>query len=284
MEDKERLGQALYLDQKTMDVSPVQGELIQLGIPEEYAKSPVIQQTYTQLFAHLGQGAWPGNIKIFLYSMLVTRPEYQKGERYDLLPQHLEYTRFLQGVSTRVQLSGTMDFDDGKRRMMGNPGWYSIVTCPENGGKIDALSRKRYATIDVKNISAIQNIDKLALKLREVALATGDSIQVKVPDCYESFVQHPDSFVIHYKKDESVQGIETALQEYLKENHVQESQRNLGRTKWAADAKDTSFSEKVAGHIATWVSENYGQYKNSVLASQAILHAIQLSQSAPKLD
>ena len=67
----------------------------------------------------------------------------------------------------------------------------------------------------------------------------------------------------------------------MQANSIHESPREMGRTKIAADSKDTSFSDLVAKNIATWLEQHAGKYDSATLVSEAIKHAIEQSQRSP---
>lgn len=117
--------------------------------------------------------------------------------------------------------------------------------------------------------------------MRQLALESDDIIQVKIPESLSGFISHNDSMVVHFKKKENGDKILGILNSWMQANSIHESPREMGRTKIAADSKDTSFSDLVAKNIASWLEQNTGKYGSSLLASEAVKHAIEQSQKSP---
>jgi hypothetical protein len=65
------------------------------------------------------------------------------------------------------------------------------------------------------------------------------------------------------------------------EHSINEESRNLWRTKFAMDSKETSFSNLVALNIEKWLGENFWKYDNKVLVDLAVKYAIEQSQKVP---
>lgn len=221
--------------------------------------------------------------KRMIYEMLTRRSEFVKntdGAGRDVadlmknLKPHMEWYR-----NTRGALEKSID-SSGEFKWDSNPGWFGINTRPE-AGKREGINIKAYATIPSAEYAFIQHIPKLAQELRQLALKSDDVIQVKIPESLSGFMSHNDSIVVHFKKKENGDKILGILNSWMQANNIHESPREMGRTKIAADSKDASFSDLVAKNIASWLEQNAGKYDSSLLASEAVKHAIEQSQKSP---
>jgi hypothetical protein len=252
---------------------------------EEYIKLPNVKKAYEAILRKLNsKSVSSGDLGNDLYQMLITRSNYIDfvKNKASFGKETSEYKNNLDDLQSRIKKGGTMGFDI-KPRLMGGPGWFHIITRPEVSGKTEGLSKKIYATIDLDNSDFVKNIDSLAEKLRKISIDNNDSIQIKFPESLESFAQHNDSIVIHFKKDSCIESINEALKEYLVQNNMKEAEREMGRTKIAADSKDESFSELVTLQVGRWAEQNHGKYSPEVLAKMAIQHAIELSKKPPEV-
>lgn len=250
---------------------------------EAYLKLPNVQKAYQKIMTQLHSGfISAGTIKNILYDMLITRSGYEiiKNNTSQYQAETAAYKSALESIQKNIESKKTFDYTVDPR-FFGNPGWFHIITRPEAKGKIKELSRKRYATIDLINSRFVENIEKFAEKLREIAVANDDSIEIKFPESFISFAQHNDSIVIHYKRESSLAAINSALETYLKQEGITEGQRELGRIKSAVDPKDTSFSDHIAMAVGRWLDENYKKYPNDILAKGAIKNVIEIAQKPP---
>ncbi len=230
-----------------------------------------------------GVGDFSDRAKRMIYEMLTRRSEFVKntdGAGKDVadlmknLKPQMEWYR-----NTRGALEKSID-SSGEFKWDSNPGWFGINTRPE-AGKREGINIKAYTTIPSAEYAFIQHIPKLAKELRQLALESDDIIQVKIPESLSGFMSHNDSIVIHFKKKENGDKILGILNSWMQANSIHESPREMGRTKIAADSKDTSFSDLVAKNIASWLEQNAGKYDSSLLASEAVKHAIEQSQKSP---
>lgn len=249
---------------------------------DDYMQLPNVEAAYNHLLNKLQNSGIisAGALKPYLYEMLVTRSAYQEQKQKlpELADKADEYRNKLSSLqSSLMQTNMDVTIDP---RMMGNPGWFHIVTRPESKGKIPGNSQKRYATIETSNPNYIDGIDQLASNLKSIAEQNDDSIELKFPESFESFIQHNDTLVIHFKKPESAEMIDEALGGYLSGKGINEGERELGRTKFAEDSQGTSFSDNVAMEVARWGDQNFGKYPNETIAKTMIYNVIKLSQAA----
>jgi|GEM_PF-1649127 len=255
---------------------------------ENYLSNLGVNETYNYILDLLNQGkinslTSVGMLKNKLYSMLITRSSYEsdKGNLPQKSKETYDYQKTTVALETAIP-GMKMDYSIDKR-MMGNPGWFHIVTKPEAKNKIKGPSKKRYATIDTTRPDFINNISAIAADLRTIAEQTDDAIEIKFPSDYESFIQHRDSIVIHFKKDASRELVDQALAGYLGKNNIKEAPRELDRAKHAEDYDDdrtgkTSYSDYICFYVSNWVGENIGKAPNDRIAKTAVLETIRLSQ------
>lgn len=83
-----------------------------------------------------------------------------------------------------------------------NPGWFSVDTHPEKSVK-GGPELKAYATVALPDYAFIRFLPQLARDLREIAVRTGDSVKVKIPESFSGFVAHNDSIVVHFRQIEN---------------------------------------------------------------------------------
>ena len=230
-----------------------------------------------------GVGNFSDRAKTMIYEMLTRRSEFVKNTEAagknvadlmkNLKPQMDWYRNTRGALEKLIDASGEFKWDS-------NPGWFGINTRPE-APKREGINIKAYTTIPSAEYAFIQHIPKLAKELRQLALESDDIIQVKIPESLSGFISHNDSMVVHFKKKENGDKILGILNSWMQANSIHESPREMGRTKIAADSKDTSFSDLVAKNIASWLEQNTGKYGSSLLASEAVKHAIEQSQKSP---
>jgi hypothetical protein len=209
-------------------------------------------------------------IKTHLYQALTRRGDYENLVQEISTPENRDvYNALAESVTKKAEGEGmTVKYE---------PAWLHIVTNPAMKGKIESVSKKRYVTISPTAWRSVGKLDVLASKLREVARAENDSIEVKVPSRLSGFVGHNDSFVIHFKKPDSAAKIDNAISEFLSGEGVAESYREYGRAKFAEDSSDTSFSDIVAAQAVEWAKNNYGSMGSKQLAKEIIKKGIELS-------
>lgn len=237
----------------------------------------------TLLENHQDVGDFADRAKRMIYEMLTRRSEFVKNTEstgkniadlmQNLKPQMEWYRNTREALEKSIDSSGEFKWDS-------NPGWFGINTRPE-AGKREGINIKTYTTIPSAEYTFIQHIPKLARELRQLALDSDDIIQIKIPESLSGFMSHNDSVVVHFKKRENGEKILGILDSWMQSNTIHESPREMGRTKVAADSKDTSFSDLVAQNIANWLEQNAGKYDSSLLANEAIKHAIEQSQKSP---
>lgn len=161
-----------------------------------------------------------------------------------------------------------------------NPGWFGINTRPETPAR-DEINIKMYATIPVNEYSFIKYILVLAKQLKQIGAETDDVIKIKIPQSLTAFVSHNDSIVIHFKNKDNIEKIQEAINLWMRSNGVHEEEREMGRTKIAADSKETSFSDLVSKNVADWLVDHFGSYDTKVLIHEGIKHTISQSQKNP---
>jgi len=196
-----------------------------------------------------------------------------KGAKYE--QYHLEYKRLL----------GDLEREIDKTREMAvtkeGSAWYHIETSPGNADKqhYPGLSLKKYETIDLASIwNMLKYLLRLAKELRQLALHTNDSIQIKIPASFLSFVKHPDSVVIHYYNPRNKNEIPRILNGWLHTHGINSTKREYGRAEHARDFFDTSFSDNVAKTITNLMRANYGRLSNESLAISGINYAFGVSK------
>lgn len=237
----------------------------------------------TLLDTHRGKADFSDSAKRIIYEMLTRRSEFTKkmnepgNDAVKIMkpykPQMEWYRNTCGTIQNSIDAGGEFKWDS-------NPGWFGINTRPE-APKRKGLNIKAYTTIPIAEYAFIQHLPGLAKELRQLALESDDIIQVKIPESLSGFVSNNDSIVVHFKKKENADKILGILNTWMRANNVNEGERELGRTKIAADSTDTSFSDLVAGNIAKWLEQNAGKYENALLASEATKHAIEQSQKSP---
>jgi len=277
----ERIRQEItgYADQKQKNSHDV----------ENYKDLPNVKLCEKQIKSLLennqGVSDFSDRAKRMIYEMLTRRSEFVQNTEgagkdvvdlmQNLKPQIEWYRNTREALEKSIDASGEFKWDS-------NPGWFGINTRPEVA-KREGINIKAYTTIPSTEYAFIQHIPKLAKELRQLALESDDVIQVKIPESLSGFMSHNDSIVVHFKKQENSDKILGILNAWMQASNIHESPREMGRTKIAADSKDTSFSDLVAKNIASWLEQNVGKYDNSLLASEAVKHAIEQSQKSPIL-
>ena len=253
---------------------------------ELYKNLPNVVSAQEKLKSILSNGGdFKGAAGVIIYEMLTRRSEYVSGIEQSpggafeymkkLEPQKNWYKNGLDKIGEWVD-------KEGKFKWESNPGWFGINTRPEVP-KRESVNVKAYATIPMKEYSFIQHIPKLANKLAELARESDDIIQVKVPNTLTGFLSNNDSVVVHFKKIENKQIVLDILNEWMVENNITKSERELGRTEIAADSKGNSFSNLVSENIAQWLEENSGKYPSETLSELSVKYAIEQSQKAPTI-
>lgn len=163
-----------------------------------------------------------------------------------------------------------------------NPAWFGVNVFPQAGEKTSG-NFKAYTTLPLEEYSFIRHLPDLAGRLREIAIATDDTIKVKVPNTLSGFVGMNDSIVVHFKDPNNQTAIFEVLESWMTKYQIQQSPRELGRTRIAADSARGSFSEIVAESIANWVLAHRGSYPDDVLTSEAIKHTVDQASKQPKI-
>ncbi len=141
----------------------------------------------------------------------------------------------------------------------------------------------------MNNPEYISNLPELGKRLRQIAIESGDTMDVKIPNGYLGFLKHNDSIVVHFKNQGNAEKVQQAIQFWMSENGINQAPRELGRTKVAVDqhkteeADKSSFSELVSNNIEEWVKKHHGSYDNKILAEQAVIHAIGQSSKVPTI-
>ena len=190
----------------------------------------------------------------------------------NLVEEKHQYAQLKEVASHRAIASGMGVEKDG---------WFHIVTRPDAKGKIEGPSQKRYATLSPEDWRVIGSLDKLAILLKNVAEQTDDSIEVKTGPNFQTFEMHNDSLVIHFKKQDSLEGIENALKTFLSSEGITEQERELGRTKIAQDTPNRkSFSENISDEIVQSHEAEFGKIDSTELAQKMIAEAIERSKAA----
>lgn len=254
---------------------------------ENYKNLPNVKLCEEKLKVLLEKNKIGGDFSSFakrmIYEMLTRRSEFVENTETagkdafeymkNLKPQMDWYRKTRLGLEKTIEDSNDLKWDS-------NPGWFGINTRPETERK-EEINMKIYMTIPSSEYTFIQDIPKLAIALRQLSLESDDIIKVKIPESFSGFVSHNDSIVVHFKKKENSEKILGILNTWMQENSIHEEPREMGRTKVAADSKDSSFSDLIAKNIAGWVEQNAGKYDNALLASEAVKHAIKQSQKSP---
>lgn len=268
-----------FADQKQNDPNEV----------EKYTDLPnvvICREKLKTLLDNNQEGAdFSGRAEKMIYEMLTQRSEFARklketGDVSEIMknfgPQMRWYRDTREAIAKSIDASSEFKWDS-------NPGWFGINTRPE-ASKKEGVSIKAYTTIPITEYAFIQHLPDLAKKLRQLALESDDIIRVKIPQSLSAFISHNDSIVVHFKKAENGSKIFEILSAWMKASNVHEAPREMGRTKIAADAEGVSFSELVAKNIANWLKQNAGNYENASLASEAVKHAIKLSQNPPTIQ
>ena len=162
-----------------------------------------------------------------------------------------------------------------------NPGWFGIDTHPEKSVK-GGPELKAYASVALPDYAFVRFLPQLARDLREIAVRTGDSVKVKIPESFSGFVAHNDSIVVHFRQIENSAPIRDAVSAWLSRNGLSESARAFGRTAFAADSQDASFTQLVAENVGSWVAEHAANYDPAILAKEAVRHAVRQASVPPK--
>jgi len=259
-------------------------------IEERYGATPSVvgfRERVTKLLQERAEGKEVTKaVSDAVYQMLTQRGEYVEAvAKYDgdAASYFADKRPLMDWYSEEREKLLTIDErSGGTLRANNNPGWVGIDTCPENGKK-EGLNMKVYTTLRAEDYTAIEHLPVLAEQLRAVALETGDSIKVKMPNGYAGFVVHNDSVVVHFKDAKNAQKVEQIVDGWVQAHAArsQGAERELGRTRLAADASDASFSDRVAGTIAEWAVSHVDAYAPEQLAKIASLYAIKRSQHAP---
>ncbi len=230
-------------------------------------------------------------VRKVIYDMLTTRNDFAelvKQSGGDLV--NLQKERKQKSDEYNNVLRPKLDSDMKSLGFPGNnnPGWSGYSLRPEATKKVGP-NIKVYETVDINQPNYIENIPALAKKLREIAVESDDSMDLKVPNGYLGFIKHNDSIVVHFKNQENASKVQEVISAWMAENNIKESPRELGRTKIAIDQHETeqtdksSFSELVADNIQRWAEKHHGSYDSKILAEQAIIHAINQSSKPPKI-
>jgi len=246
-------------------------QLLEQRLSEEKPEWPVVRQAIYDMLTTLNDFA------ILLNNYGGDLPTLQKDRKQ----QSDNYNKIL-----RPKLDSDME-------ALGFPGdndaaWSGYSLRPEAAKKVGP-NIKVYETIDMNQPNYIESIPALAKKLREIAVESDDSMDIKVPNGYLGFLKHNDSIVVHFKNQENATKVQEAINSWMAENNIKQSPRELGRTKVAIDQHETeqtdksSFSELVADNIQNWVEKHHGSYDPKILAEQAIIHAIDQSSKPPKI-
>lgn len=229
---------------------------------------------------------WINNI---IKDILTTRPEYLESKINSnnwenfLIDLKDKFSNQIKYYNDLIDLIEKKVKSDNKVITSDNPAWFSIKSINNKDIK-NNINYKIYTTIPFKQYTYIKNFYQLWLLLNDLAISTNDNISVKIPKTLLWFLSHSDSIVIHFKNQENKTKIEEILKIWLTNNWLNEEERNLWRTKFAADPKNEkweSFSTIIWNHIEKWIIDNYKKYDNSILAKEAIKHAIELSKKPP---
>ncbi|MDP2090145.1 MAG: hypothetical protein Q8K30_00980 [Candidatus Gracilibacteria bacterium] len=220
-------------------------------------------------------------------NLLTNRPEYSK------IKLESSDENFLINLKQKIELQSiwyksTIDRLEAEvvkiadLEIATNPGWFSIKQKSESKEK--KANYKLYLTIPVKEYSFVSNLLDLSQKLAILGNETNDNISIKVAYNMLGFVTHSDSIVVHFKNLDNKTKIEKILSDWMSYYSINEESRNLGRTKFAADSKDTSYSNIIATNIENWLKQHYGKYDNKLLVDLAIKYAIESGQKVPKIN
>ena len=221
-----------------------------------------------------------------IYEMLTRRSDYVRDIEQSpggpaeamrkFAPQRKWYKDTIDTIGKLVQNKPGIKWES-------NPAWFGIHTRTDVP-KREGVNFKSYTTIPAQEYSYIQHLPDLAEKLRALSVESDDIIQVKVPATLTGFISNNDSLVVHFKKKENADAISSIVNEWTQSSNLHESPREMDRTKIAADASGSSFSELVAKNIGDWLQKNAGSYDDSVLAEEAVKHAIAQSQKPPTVE
>lgn len=249
---------------------------------DEYLSIPTVAEEYKKLVAAIdrikasgdAQGA-KGAQTVGIREMLVRRADWPNvKDRYldqsNTEKERARYSKIRSDLERQARSKG-MKIDS-------NPGWFGISTRPEAEGKIPGNNQKRYISLERSDWTLFQNLGELAADLRQIAEDIDDNIKVKIPLNYTGFAAETDNIVIHFKKPESADKIDQAVSAFLQSHNVVESERNLGRAKFAADTESTSFSDQIANDVYDEAMRNVDTKSSDKLARQIIASAIQKSR------
>lgn len=220
-------------------------------------------------------------------NLLTNRPEYSK------IKLESSDENFLINLKQKIELQSiwyksTIDRLEAEvvkiadLEIATNPGWFSIKQKSESKEK--KANYKLYLTIPVKEYSFVSNLLDLSQKLAILWNETNDNISIKVAYNMLWFVTHSDSIVVHFKNLDNKTKIEKILSDWMSYYSINEESRNLWRTKFAADSKDTSYSNIIATNIENWLKQHYWKYDNKLLVDLAIKYAIESGQKVPKIN
>lgn len=244
------------------------------------------KQLYTQKIVVLLAG-WKDDqlsqkLADVLYEFLTRRHELALASKdiaeimQDMQPQRNWYEH------TREVLEKYLSPAQSEYLWESNPAWFGVNVFPQAGEKTSG-NFKAYTTLPLEEYSFIRHLPDLAGRLREIAIATDDTIKVKVPNTLSGFVGMNDSIVVHFKDPNNQTAIFEVLESWMTKYQIQQSPRELGRTRIAADSARGSFSEIVAESIANWVLAHRGSYPDDVLTSEAIKHTVDQASKQPKI-
>lgn len=248
----------------------------------EYLSIPTVAEEYKKLVAAIDRIKASGDVQgakgaqtVGIREMLVRRADWPNvKDRYldqsNTEKERAGYSKIRSDLEKQVRSEG-MKIDS-------NPGWFGISTRPEAEGKIPGNNQKRYVSLERTDWTLFQNLGELSADLRQIAEDTDDNIKVKIPLNYTGFAAETDNIVIHFKKPESADKIDQAVAAFLQSHNVAESERNLGRAKFAADTESTSFSDQIANDVYDDAMRDVGTKSSEELARQIISSAIQKSQ------
>lgn len=255
-----------------------------LKVYENTAVVKVAKQELSNLLAKsLDDANFLKQAKKIIYKLLTRREIFTastdgKGKTAEEVLKPLEIQKNWYR-SVREKLEEYFQSTDGFK-WESNPGWFGVNTRPEVP-KRSGINYKAYTTISPTEYTFIKDLPSIAGKLRELALKSDDIIQVKIPESFSGFISQNDSIVVHFKKQENKEKIFKILDAWMSESNIHQLPRELGRTRFAADSLDASFSDLVANNIANYLKTNKDKYDSSVLANEAIRHAILQSQKEP---
>lgn len=162
-----------------------------------------------------------------------------------------------------------------------NPAWFAIKSNTYYPDIPSWGNYKIYKTISIQDYTYIAKLIPLAKQLEEVAKNTQDTISLKIPGGFLWFLSHNDSLVVHFKKRENQAIIDSVIQKWQSDMSILPQKREWGRTEFAKDSEERSFSENIAKVITNWIKEN-NSYSPEILANHGIKWAVYLSTKSEK--